>query len=440
MPRALGPLRRAGSLVVVERLVFMGAQFLAMLLLARHLEPEGFGTFSLAVAIVALVTPFATLGLNHIVTRELTVRPERTATVVGTAVILRLMGAAVGVLLCWLGVASVEAPSGVMVGVVILGLGTVLRAFEVLEYYFLASERVRPFVVARCATSVGGLLGVLIAVRLDASLVTFFAVRAAEFAVLAGALTLAYSTDRGRDNLFRFSGPDARALLQKSWPLMLSSVGAVIYLKIDQVMLGWLLGAEEVGYYAVAAQLSEAWYFLPVAVAGVVFPRLLRSKDRGPEVYTRDFQQFYDSLFSAGLAVAIAVSLSAGPIVTILYGDAFTRSAAILAIHIWAGVFVFMRAGLSKWLIAEELYLFSLVTHGVGALTNVGLNMWWIPTFGSVGAAYATVVSYGMAAYGALFCSTSTRPAAWMMTRAILSPLRLLRRALGVARTRWVNP
>jgi len=59
-------------------------------------------------------------------------------------------------------------------------------------------------------------------------------------------------------------------------------------------------------------------------------------------------------------------------------------------------------------------------------LANVALNYVLIPIYGPVGAAGATVISYSVASYGALFLHPRTRPAGWMMTRAMIAPIRYL--------------
>jgi PST family polysaccharide transporter len=79
---------------------------------------------------------------------------------------------------------------------------------------------------------------------------------------------------------------------------------------------------------------------------------------------------------------------------------------------------------LSRWLLAEDLLRFSLVTHAAGALVNVALNLVLIPRHGAFGAAWATVISYASAGWLALFLSARTRPLGWMMARALLLPLR----------------
>ena len=71
----------------------------------------------------------------------------------------------------------------------------------------------------------------------------------------------------------------------------------------------------------------------------------------------------------------------------------------------------------------EDAYIFSLVTHGTGALVNIALNLIMIPKYGGVGAALVTVLSYTTASYVSLFIHPKTRPVSIMMTYAIGSPV-----------------
>ena len=126
------------------------------------------------------------------------------------------------------------------------------------------------------------------------------------------------------------------------------------------------------------------------------------------------------------VVLALATTVVADLVITVIYGSAYAESARILATHIWALPAVFMGALLSKWLIIEQLQIFSLTRHGLGALLNVGMNILSIPSYGAVGAAIATVVSYSLAHYLACFTDRRTVPAGIMMTRAILLPVRLV--------------
>ena len=140
-----------------------------------------------------------------------------------------------------------------------------------------------------------------------------------------------------------------------------------------------------------------------------------------------DIQKLNDFLFVVALTIALAVSASAQWLVPWLFGEAYTECVPILLVHIWAAVLVFMRALLSKWLITEDLLRLSLLSQASGAITNILLNLFLIPRYGALGAAYATVISYLVAGYGILFLHKQLRPMAMVVSRSLILPFRLIR-------------
>src|SRR5699024_8053352 len=78
---------------------------------------------------------------------------------------------------------------------------------------------------------------------------------------------------------------------------------------------------------------------------------------------------------------------------TFLFGAAYAQAGTILAIHIWASVFVFLGVASGRWFLAENLTVLSLQRTALGAVLNIALNFVLIPDYGAVGAASATVVS-----------------------------------------------
>jgi len=66
-----------------------------------------------------------------------------------------------------------------------------------------------------------------------------------------------------------------------------------------------------------------------------------------------------------------------------------------------------------------------MITQGLGALLNVFLNLLLIPRYAEVGAALATLLSYAMASYISLAVYPKSRPVFWMMTRSLVSPIRI---------------
>ncbi|MFW6457583.1 MAG: polysaccharide biosynthesis C-terminal domain-containing protein, partial [Planctomycetota bacterium] len=226
------------------------------------------------------------------------------------------------------------------------------------------------------------------------------------------------------DDIFKGLG-EAKYLLSKSWMLLIAGFLGMVNLKMDQAMLRWLADSREVGLYAVAVRFSEVWYFVPGAIMLSAFPRLLEIKEQDVDLYHTRQQQLLDSFVCVAFVVAVITALLAKPIIPMLFGEAYTKSSSILIIHVWAGIFMFMRKMFSKWVFAEDALVYSIVSHGSGALVNVGLNALLIPIAQGYGAAIATLLSYATSSYFFLFCFQKTRPLAVKMTKALVFPIRL---------------
>jgi PST family polysaccharide transporter len=168
-------------------------------------------------------------------------------------------------------------------------------------------------------------------------------------------------------------------------------------MKIDQVMLGEMAGDEAVGIYAAATRVSELWYFIPVSIVSSLFPAILRTREVDESLYYRRLQRLFSLMAALAIGIAIPMTFLSGRVVVLLFGDGFAAAGPVLALHIWAALFVFFGVAQGAWDLAENLTKLALVRVLCGALLNIALNALWIPTHGPMGAAAATVVSYGFA-------------------------------------------
>lgn len=415
---------RATAWLIAERIVKLGVGFVAAVWVARYLGPEQYGTFAFSISFTLLFSELTTLGLNALLARSFVEHSEDVGTVIGTAITLRLAAGVIAGVSAVLLIATLspgDAQLGVMIAV--LAVSFVFRAGEVFEQYFYSLEDMRPPAVSRISSS-----GVQLALSAGMilariSVVGFAVAKTLETVFMNLAFAAAYLR-RHHEHRWRFDAGLARRMMSVSWPLILSGFGATLNLRVDQVMLASLSGTEEVGFYAVASQLSEVWYFVPTAIMTAALPALVRLKRRDPEAYARRYQSSFDAMLWLGIVVATVVSLVASFVVPTLFGERYLPSVPMLVIHVWGGSFVAMRAVLSKWIVTEGFTTVSLVTHGLGAAANVAANLLLIPAYGGVGAAVATVFSYAVSSYLALFVWRRTWPVAWMMTKALTAPVR----------------
>ena len=396
------------------------------ILVARYLGPEQFGTYRFAVATVTVCIPLWTLGLTSIVSKELIDHPSQQGIILGTVLLLRCLAGVLGSVLVISGVillAESDPPIALYVG--ILSIGSCFSCLETIRSWFeirAAARQVVPIQVIMTYMTAAA-KGLLVVAK--APLLIFVVVGSIDLAVAGLATAIAFMRQQQNVGELRFRSDVARQLLRRSWPLLLSGLASAVHLKIDQLMLGWMVSYTASGIYAVAATLSEMWYVLATVLSTSVYPFLVRLKQSNTNGYKRRLQQGYDLLFIAALCLAVAVTLIANPLIGLLYGAPFAAAAPVLMIHIWAAVFMFARELFSKWLIIENLYIYSLLTQLAGAALNIILNLILIPYAHEIGAAVATVISYAVAGPVCALIFPRTRDAGRMMARSLTAPLRL---------------
>jgi O-antigen/teichoic acid export membrane protein len=122
------------------------------------------------------------------------------------------------------------------------------------------------------------------------------------------------------------------------------------------------------------------------------------------------------------------MALSARMIIHLLYTDAFAAAAPVLAVHVWASVFVFLGTAQTPWDLSQNLLKLSFYRTLAGAVANILLNFILIPRYSAMGAALATVVSYGISAVIGNAFNVRTRPIFYMQLKSLyLSKLWTLR-------------
>jgi len=395
------------------------------LLVARHLGPERLGSLSYCVAIVTLLGFIPGLGLDAVLKRDLLGMPARTAELLASSFLLRLLAGLFGCAVVAVGAATGRGLTGDERGLLtVLALMLLQPAFYLPELWLQAHLR------ARWTTAVQlGTLTVSSGVRLwlisrEAPLTAFAWVLVGEIALGALAFFVGGRLAGLRMPLAAARLATMRALLAEAWPLMFANLAIIVYMKIDEVMLRQLAGPAAVGIYAAAVKLSEVWYFIPTALASSVLPALLRARRQDPAQYASRQQQYYDLSAAAAYGLSVPVALLAPWLVRVAYGPQFAAAGPILAVHIWASIFVFLGVARGQWLVNEGLQKFYLVSTCAGAAVNIGLNLVFIPLWGGLGAAWATVASYALAAWLSSYWHPAVREAAVMQARALLVPVR----------------
>ncbi len=396
--------------------------------IARYLGPEQFGILSYAMAFSGLFGALAALGLNGVVVRDIVRDPANASLTLGSAAVLQLIGGLVSFLIMLAAISILRADDPLARSIVaILGAMMLLKASEVAAYWFESQVLSKYTVWVQSSAFIIFSLVKVYLILAQAPLLTFAWAMLVEAIVVAVVLLTVLSRNGVALSSLSASTQRARSLLADSWPLAISAIAITVYMKIDQIMLGQMIGDEAVGIYSAAVQISVLWYFVPVAISNSVLPSLIESRQRSVVQYNERLKKLYELVVVLSFAVAIPFTFLATPIIHLLFGAAYAGAGAVLAIHIWASVFVSLGVASNHWFLAENRPMLNLQRTILGALVNVALNLWLIPLYGMTGAAIATVFSQATAAwlYDALHPATR---AMFLVKTAAMNPFRMLKK------------
>ena len=371
--------------------------------IARYLGPEQFGLFSYAQSFAALFLVLASLGLDGVVIRELVKDESRAEKIIGTAFILKLVGAIIVLLILVVAVNFTSNDTYTNTLVFIIASATIFKAFNVADLYFQAKVLSKYVAFVNTGALFISSVVKIVLILNEAPLIAFAWVVLFESVVLAIGFIYIYIKKNtiSSTQYLSYNMATAIDLLRDSWPFILSGIVTSIYMRIDQVMIKEMLNTEAVGQYAAAVRLSEAWYFIPVIVASSLFPAIINAKKHNEELYNLRLQKLYNLMTWIAIIIAITMTFLNDWVVDLLYGDQYNQAGTVLMIHAWAGIFVFLGVVSGKWFLSENLQILAFWRCFCGMIINIILNIILIPKYGIQGAAVATLLSYFVA--GLLF-------------------------------------
>ena len=378
-----------------DQILQMGLGLVVGLWVARYLGPVQFGLLNYAIAFVSVFSSVASMGLGSIIIRDIARNPECKNETLGTAFGMQFTGGCITLLLT-VAVISLSKPDDSVTRwlVGIIAAGTIFQGFEAINFWFQSQVQSKYIVLARnsvCFLVAGVRIGLVL---IKAPLLAFAWMRLAEVVLVGIAYVYFYRLTGNKIQDWQFSWNRCKELMRESWPIVLSGLAVYFYSKTDQLMLGAMNKNAQLGYYAAAVKIAEICDFLPMIISSSIFPKLANLRERNYAEYLNKFQIYCDTMMILWLGVAIPISLLSPWIVHLLYGEKYAKSAAVLAIYVWAQFGSNFGVARNTYFTLEGQLRYSLYLTVIGSILNVGLNWWLIPKYGAFGATAATLITY----------------------------------------------
>jgi O-antigen/teichoic acid export membrane protein len=368
--------------------------FALAIVMGRGLGVSDYGRYGFAGAVGVIVLAVADIGITPYVVREVArdrfTGDERAVRLVRFKASLSL-SALGAVIVTAMALSGATGAATVIILVIASMLADGVTGF--VYGYFQGRERMgfeaRSTAVAALVRSVGGIACVFAFGSLLTVLAWMLLVSSAQVAV---ALVRFTGTVRRPAR-----GPAEVSKAAISWRSVTAMGGiaffALVYLQADSVIVGVVYDHRAVGLYTAAYALVAGLQILPWQIAVAMAPVFARSHATDRAGFRDAWQDGLRIVLVLSLPLALVTSILAGEIMRLLFGESFRSAAPALAVLVWSSPVwavnmtiagVLRGAGRERWLV---------VTTGVGAVVNLGLNFWAIPAFGIDGAAAVTVAT-----------------------------------------------
>ncbi|MEO1054477.1 MAG: flippase [Bacteroidota bacterium] len=381
--------------LTLDKLIRMGGGLVISVLVARYLGPDQFGLWSYALAIIAIIGSISSLGLESVIVNEIVKSEQRKSKFLGSGFIIRLVSALVSYLSLFLIVYLLEPDNDILKYIVsILGLTFFFQAFDILDYFF-QSQLQNKFTFYARNISFGIFSGIKILFIIGGYSLVYFAWAFAVEIMFASLLLMVFYLKSGEHvKNWNINKTSIAYLIKQGLPLMLSAIITLLHLRIDQVMLGQILGEKELGVYSSAVKISEVWYQIPMLIGMSFFPSIIKSRGVNKDTYFNNLKYLYSIIIWASIAFSIVVTFTATPIINIVYGVDYAAAAPVLSIYVWGGVLIAPSSVSNRHYVIERKTKYAFFKGALGLVINISLNLVLIKKYGSLGAAYSTLVSY----------------------------------------------
>lgn len=364
-------------------------------MVARVFGPENLGRLSLVQAASAIFVFLATLGLDHFIVRDFSLN-RKDGELKGSI----LFAQSIGWLLYVISLAIFFAFRGTLVDEVFLitsvAVSTYFLRVLFFKLYLQAINDAYALAVAAVISRAVALLFLILGSVLDwgYDLMVFYLPLQA--IIQAGILFYSYRRTEGGRAKSTISGQRLRSMLLEALPVMLSGALYFGYSQADILVLSHFMNTRDVGIYSAAMRLVPQAAFLGHVTAITFYGSLSETFQMDRAEFLRRAVKVARIQYALAAVLSTSVALLAPLVIWSLYGHKYAGSAEILAIGVWAWLFMLPACLFSRLLILARLAKYELIKAIVVTPLSLGLNILLIPRYGMTAGALVSVLTYAL--------------------------------------------
>lgn len=408
------------SWILFERVIRIALNLFIWGRIARELGVSNFGIFAYFQAIIFILIPLSALGIDQIIRKKISFVPTNSALYISAGIQIKLISS---FLLCLMGILVVLLSdsgfeNGSLIFICFL-VGLVFRVFGIIEYYFDSKLESRLNGIIRTVSFLVISILYIVGLIYELPLYCFALFFSLEFLLISTLLILAFRAD-GEVVSFTVHPHLIKELLRESFPIFLCDLAVCIFLRINQLLLAWMISAESLGVYSAATRFSEFWYFIPSSFLVSSFTLLTITYADSKIKFTK----YASFLFELTLAIAIAIALItisfSSRLILFFYGPSYIESSSILNILIISNIFMFWGIVQEPIDVAKDILYWRFFRVSTGAILSIFSSYILINSYGASGAAWSVVLTFFWTYFLSNLFYSKGRPIFLMQLRSFL--------------------
>ncbi|MFQ5585214.1 MAG: flippase [Thermodesulfobacteriota bacterium] len=377
------------------KILLIGIGLVTTVIVARILGPDGRGLYAVAAAIGAIGVQFGNLGLHASNTYYVSKDRNLLPILVGNTLMISFVFGGLGAAMGWAIFTLFPHLVPVHRLLLVLALAWVPfgLAYMLLQNLLLGIQEVRAYNKIELITRILGVGLIGLAILFGAVTVeTIFTM-----VLLAMIVSFVWALWRIREHLEGRPLPSLSLFkdnISYGFKAYLAALFSFLVLRVDMLMVQYLLDSEQTGYYSIAVAMADLVFMLPVAIGTILFPKLSAMSDM--QVKWKSTKKVITVVGGIMVVSAVIVGFIAEPVVRMLFGKAFIPAVP---------AFIWLMPGIVM-LSVNVVYMIYFASIGMPWITvyspcmalllNVLINLELIPLFGIVGASISSLFSYGL--------------------------------------------
>lgn len=376
----------------------------SLALITRYLGQTGFGEYTTIMTFLTFFAVIADLGLTLVTVQMISGERSDENKILNNLFSLRLISALIFIGIAPLFVMLFPYSAAIKLGVLIAAVSFIFPALnQILVGLFQKKLNMNRAALAEIVSRVVLILGIILTTKYNAGLngILFASIAssAASF-ILHYVFACKFAVVK-----FEFDLSLWKKIIIRSWPLAITIVLNLIYLRADTLILSLFRGPEIVGLYGAAYKIIDVLTTLPFMFAGLILPILTSAWVSNDKTYFKKvLQKSFDVMAIVAIPLMIGAQFLGKPIMYFVAGSDFVLAGDILRILIFAVAAIFLGTMFSHAVIAIDKQKKMISFYIFTSISSLGAYLYLIPRYSYFGAASVTIYSELMIAIFSAYC------------------------------------